>query len=171
MNLNPLTQINPITIVSTMVIFLVTYFALKKLYVDKYVEFIETRTREVSDGRAAGLEAEAITVKAKADAEEILRGARSEADDIAAQTRTDAYELREEHRLAAAGEAEKIVAGGRERLQTIKDKEQVLLETELVDCVWRVVSKLDGKIERTTVAAVVRRNIAATESKAGPVNG
>jgi F0F1-type ATP synthase membrane subunit b/b' len=170
MNLNPLTQINAITIVSIIVIFTVTYFALKIIYVDKYVDFMEARSQKISEGRGAGLEAEAKIVKAKADAEEILRCARSEADDIAAQSRTEVYELREQRRIAATAKAEKLVDGGRGRLDKLKDKERALLESELAVCVWRVVSKLDGNIKQDSVEAVVRRNMAPTDVKAGGIN-
>lgn len=171
MNLNPLTQLNAITITSIVVIFSMTFFALKKIYIDKYVDFMEARVQDVSEGKAAGLEAETIIVAAKAEAEEILRDARKEADDIAAQTRTDGYDLREERRIAAMTEAEKLVAAGRDRLSKVKEKERALLESELVVCVWRVVSKLDGKIDRETVEAVVKRNLASTDKEAGALNG
>jgi F0F1-type ATP synthase membrane subunit b/b' len=171
MNLNPLTQLNAITIVSIIVIFTMTYFALKRLYVDKYVDFMEARALEVSEGRAAGLEAEAIIVKAKAEAEEILRCARTEADDIAAQTRADSYDLREQRRFTAMDEAEKIVAKGRGSLTDMKNKERALLESELVTTVWRIVSKLDGAIDRCIVEDVVRRNMDGADEEADFING
>ncbi|MFA5866742.1 MAG: ATP synthase F0 subunit B [Actinomycetota bacterium] len=169
--MNPLTQLNAITIVSIIVIFSITYFAMKRIYFDRYVDFMEARAAKISKGRAAGLEAESIVVKATAEAEEIVRCARVEADDIAAQTRTDIYELRERRRIAATTEAEKIVDDGRGRLEAVRDKERDLLEKELVANVWRIVSKLDGEIKRDTVEAVVRRNIAVVGAKAGGVNG
>ncbi len=171
MNLNPLTQLNAITIVSIIVIFSITFFALKRIYFDRYVDFMEARAAKISVGRAAGLEAESIIVKATAEAEEIVRCARKEADEIVAQTKTEVYEVRERSRMAATAKAEKIVAAGRGRLQEVRDKENDLLENELVANVWRIVAKLDGEIKREAVEAVVRRNIAVVDTKEGALNG
>lgn len=171
MNLNPLTQINPVTMTAIVVIFIATYFALKKIYFDKYVDFIESRDSEISKGRAAGLEAEAITVKAKTEAEEISRNAQVKIDEITTQNRSAIYEAREEIRLKAAGEAEAIIEKGRVTLPDLKAEERAKMQRELGVCIWQVVRKLDKDIELKTVEDLVRRNIGEFDREAGGVNG
>ena len=90
LNLNPLTQIDPIVIVATIVIFVATYFALRRVFIAPYLAVMEQRERlfesadEMLDHadeaeRQAAENAEAAVAAAAAATEELRKNSEESA--------------------------------------------------------------------------------------------
>ena len=72
LNLNPLSQIDPVVIVAVALIVIVTYLLLRRLYVLPYLEVMESREELFSSARRLSAEAAEVTRESELRAEAVL---------------------------------------------------------------------------------------------------
>ena len=163
LNLNPISQIDPIVIVVVALIVVVTYLLLRRVYVLPYLEVMETREEHFSIarqqldqaaeiGRTSDLEAEAILAEAAASSEEIRN---------AASARADAY--RKERLVEASLRASESLESGRAELSAVRERELASVRDQAVECVAAACDQLLGDTDAEAVESAVVRLM---ESKA-----
>ncbi|MFZ3063237.1 MAG: ATP synthase F0 subunit B [Actinomycetota bacterium] len=164
MPLNPLAQINLITIVALMAIFVATYFILRKIFFLPIIEVMEKRTKKIGAARARYVEAWAVKSNAQREAERILAEAGEEAEHITEEAKEEITRVREAKVAQANAEADGILAKGREEIVRLKESEQAKLREDLFSCVNQTLTKLVGKVDERTVHSMVNKVLAAREA-------
>lgn len=160
LNLNPLTQIDPIVIVAIIVVFIATYFALRHFFVYPYLAVMEERERlfDVADdtldradevARLAAQNAEATVATAAAHAEELREGARQAAEEYRRQ-RVD----------AATQEASALLESERAKIAAARAEQADKLREQARDCVGLACDRMLGRHDSEAVEAAVDRLMA-----------
>jgi F-type H+-transporting ATPase subunit b len=160
MNLNPLTQIEPVTIGATVLIFAATYRVMRTSVFLPIVNAMEDRQERIDAGRRAAEEAEQLVCAAEAEAAERLKLAHLEGDRLVQAAREKAERAREERAAAAEAEAVRILEAGRAKITAAREHEVAALRAQALDCVGLACSKLLVPIEDKTVEAIVDTAIA-----------
>jgi F0F1-type ATP synthase membrane subunit b/b' len=142
LNLNPLSQIDPVVIVVVALIVMVTYLLLKRVYVQPYLEVMESREELFSSARRLSAEAANVTRESELLAEAVLCEAAATAEDLrsTAQARADAYR---KDRLA--------------ELQAARVRELASVQTQAIECVAAACEQLLGGADSETVESTVVR--------------
>lgn len=163
MALNPLAQINLITIISLIALFIVTYFVLKRVFFDPYITVMEKRSKKIEKSRDILLEAWALKENAQREAERIMAEAREETEHITKEAKEEMARIREAKVAQANAEADKILAKGREEILRLKESEQTKLREDLFSCVSQTLAKLVGKVDERTVQSMANKALTARE--------
>jgi F0F1-type ATP synthase membrane subunit b/b' len=157
MNLNPMTQIDPVVIVGIMLIVSVTYLLLRRVFVLPYLHVMEERERMFEAADARHDEADASVRTAKENAERLIADAAAQAEKL----RTDATERADAYRTqrlgAATAGASSVLEKGRELIASDRARELEGLRTEACECVGLACQRLLGKADDTAVASAVDR--------------
>ena len=160
MNLNPMTQIDPVVIVAMVLIVSVTFVLLRRFFVLPYLRVLEERERlfETSDDRLD--EADSCVQAAEVAAEEAVAMAATEAEKI----RADAQEAADAYRTkclgAATAEATRTLEDGREAIAADRTEELGRLRDQTCECVRLACERLLGRADDDAVAAAVDRALA-----------
>lgn len=159
-NLNPLTQIEPIVIVAIIVIFIATYFALRRFFVFPYLAVMEERERLFEDADECRRRAEEIERSARQDAQHALDEAASAAEELnsASRLRSDAYQR--QCLSEATAQASKLLEEGRLKIAAARAKESDGLREQVQDCVGIACSRLLGEVDSDAVGSAVERAMA-----------
>lgn len=160
MELNPLKQVDGVTIGSVVVIFTATSFVLRKTFLVPLVEVMEKRNARIKESEEKLKEAERIAAEAERQAEEIIARAKEEADATVKETRAEAEQLVQAQVEAAKEEGERFLEEGRTEIIATQESEQAKLRKEALDCVNAACDKLFGKVEPAVVESVVDKLIA-----------
>jgi len=157
LNLNPLSQIDPIVIVVVALIVAVTYLLLKRVFVLPYLEVMEAREDLFSTARRQSSEAAKVTRESELRAEQVLSEAAASAEELrsAAQARADAY--RKEHLADASRCASKSLESGRAELRAVRERELASVQAQAVECVAAACEQLLGGADAETVQSTVVR--------------
>lgn len=157
MNLNPISQLDPLVIVAAAAIFLLTFFALRKVFVLPYVEVMEARESLCDEAEYCVTEAETVQRDADLEAEAILR----EAAQTAERVRTEAAQAVEQYRRAVVESAQHTASqrleAGRLEIAAYKDAQLAAVGEQAVSCVGLACHQLLGDGEEPAVAATVGR--------------
>jgi F0F1-type ATP synthase membrane subunit b/b' len=157
MTLNPLEQLNLITMAAMAAIFLVTLFLLKRVIFLPLIAVMEKRERRLERSRLAEQEASALLGKARAEAERILTEAADQASRLSGAVEGDLMRIREEKCALASAEAEKILATGRGEVLSLAEEEQAKLAPSLLTCSRQALVKLIGEVDEDTLRFMVDR--------------
>jgi F0F1-type ATP synthase membrane subunit b/b' len=162
-NLNPISQIDPIVIVVVALIVVVTYLLLRRVYVLPYLEVMETREGRFSVARQQSAQAAEVRRSSDLQAEAILAEAAASSEDIrnAAAARADAY--RRELLAEASQRASQSLESGRAELRSVRERELATVQTQAVECVTAACEQLLGGADAEAVESTVVRLM---ESKA-----
>ncbi len=160
MELNPLKQINPVVVVSVIVIFTCTYYILRKIFFLPLIEVMEKRHERIEGSKVKLIEAQKIVGRAEKEASATVAGARENADSISRDMRERVEEVRKERIDAAKKEADEFLETGRKEILMSKEAEQAKLRKEAVECVGLACDKLLGKVETNTVETVIDKLMA-----------
>ncbi len=87
MNLNPLEQLNLITMAAMAAIFLMTFFVLRKLFFIPLIEVMEKRAEKIERARTRYEEAGALLEKAREETREIAAQAAGTAERLAEEVK------------------------------------------------------------------------------------
>jgi F0F1-type ATP synthase membrane subunit b/b' len=157
LNLNPLSQIDPVVIVAVILIFTVTYFLLRRVFVAPYVAVMDERDDlfDVADARFA--DAEATDRKADFDAERTLAEAAAAAEQIRAEARERADSYRRGRLTAATQSASSTLETGRAEISAQREESMARLRDEAIDCVGVACDQLLGTSDREATEAAVDR--------------
>jgi len=159
-NLNPLTQIDPIIIVATIVIFLATYFALRRLFIFPYLAVMEERERLFEDADERRYSAGEIERSARQDAQHALDEAARAAEELNAASRVRCDSYQRQCLSEATAQASKILEAGRIEIAAARAKESDGLRDQVQDCVGVACSRLLGDVDSDAVGSAVERAMA-----------
>ena len=154
MTLDPLAQINLVAIVAMVVIFLVTWTLLRRIFFLPLIQVMERRAARIETARTRKAEAEAQLSKARAEAERMVAAAADEATAL----RSGA--------LARAGaEAEAILTQGNAEILALKQAQETRLAEELRACVTQTLARMIASVDETAVRYLVNRVLTAQEAR------
>lgn len=160
MELNPFNQIDPFVIVSVIVIFTLTGFALRRWFFLPYIEVMEERAQKLAAADAVVAEAERIVAEAEPAAAETVSKAREKADLLLREAREGTETYRRETVDAAMAEVATLLEEGRARIAEARDNELASLRAEAVECVDLACSKLMGPVEPEAIGVAVDKLLA-----------
>jgi F0F1-type ATP synthase membrane subunit b/b' len=160
MVLNPLAQINFITIGVLAVIFLVTFFLLRWIFFFPVIEVMEKRAASIETARTKKGEAESLFSSAQLKAEEIFAEARTEAERIADVAKEEVIKMRGAKIAQANAEADAILSKGSDEVLALKQSEEAKLKEELWVCVNQTLTKMIGPVDEKKVRFMVNKVLA-----------
>ena len=161
MNLNPLEQMNLITMAAMAAIFLVTFLILKKMFFTPLIGIMEKRAGKLESSRARYREADALLDQAQGEAARIAAEAGVTAERFSEDVKKELAGIRESKRALANGEAEKILASGREEVALLRKTEQARLKEHLLACSKQTLAKMIPTVDEDALRLVVNRVLAA----------
>ena len=161
MNLNPLEQLNLITMTAMAAIFLVTFFVLKKVLFTPLIDVMEKRAGKLERSRARYQEADALIEQARKEAAGIAAEAAETAARFSEDVRRELAGIRESKRAEANAEAEKILASGRAEAAGLKGTEQARLKEHLLTCSKQTLVKMITTVDEEALRLVVNRVLTA----------
>jgi F0F1-type ATP synthase membrane subunit b/b' len=161
MDLNPLEQLNLITMVAIASIFLVTFIILRKVFFLPLIEVMETREAKLERSRARYQESSALLEKAKEEAKGIAAEAAGAAEHLFYEARGEVAKLREAKRAQASAEAEIIITRGRDEVARLREAERARLKEHLVTCSKQTLFKMLHEVDEEALRSIVDRVLAA----------
>jgi F0F1-type ATP synthase membrane subunit b/b' len=165
MVLDPLGQINLVTIGAILVIFLMTLLGLRRICLVPLIEVMERRDARIEAARARKAEADELLARAEQEAAQVLSRAKEEADQLVAKLAEETAALRNARLARAAAEVESILAAGRDELAALRRTEDARLAAELCTSVTGTLTRMIGPVEATTVRFLVARTLAREEAR------
>lgn len=164
MGLNPIQQLNAVTILGMIAVFWVTFVALKAIFFNPILDVVVARREKIAASRAKLCEADEVVQAARAEAEVILAEVDEQAEKIARETTEDAEAQRQEKVVAAKEESDRILAEGRIQVADVRKEEEEKVRHELVGCTKiacdKLVGKVDGRLVESIVDKVMRARLA-----------
>jgi F0F1-type ATP synthase membrane subunit b/b' len=164
MGLNPLEQLNLITIVAIASIFLVTFFTLRKVFFTPLIDVMEKRAGKLERAHARYQEADALVEKAREEAKRIGAEAAETAAHLSEAVKGELTGIRESKRAQANAETEKIFARGREEIARLEETEQTRLKEQLLMCSRQTLIKMIHEVDEDSLRFVVNRVLTAREA-------
>lgn len=155
MGLNPLQQFNVVTVVGMIVVFWVTFGALKVGFFNPVLDVIMARREKLDAGKAKLEEAAQVVEAARVEAEAVLSEAGREAEKIEREATEDAESRRQQELATAKAEAERVLADGRKDVVRLRKEEEARVREELVGCTTIACEKLVGKVDGRLVGSIV----------------
>jgi len=160
MNLNPIEQIKPLTILATVGVFSATYVALRHVVLLPLVNVMEDRHERIDAGRQAGDTAQRDLAVAAAAAEARVAQAHLEADTVLQASREHAEREREKRIAQAQAEAQTILEEGRAGIIAARNAEIATLRADALDCVSLACEKLAVPLDPITAGTIMDAVIA-----------
>lgn len=157
MELNPLAQIDPITVGTTVVVFGATYWLMRKVYFDKTIAVMEARELRCRTAEESCNKAQALIREAEERAQEIEAATREEADALVTHAREEAEEQKTSLIAEARQHAEARLREGRTEVLAARELEIASLRTEAIECVGLACEKLAGTADPDVINGVVDR--------------
>ena len=157
LNLNPLSQIDPVVIVAVALIVGITYLVLRRVYVLPYLAVMEERESRFAVAREQSTTAEQILRDADLQAETLLSQAATGAEDLRTEAASRAEAYRKERIAAASLAASQLLEAGRAGLRETRDKERSSVKEQAVECVALACDQLLGTSDSEAIEATVDR--------------
>ena len=164
MSLNPLEQINLITMVAVAVIFLATSLLLRKVFFLPLIDVMEKRARKLERASAIYADADALVERSKDEAARMVAESTEEADRLSQEVKDELVRIREVSIAEANAEAQSILARGRNEAARIKAAEQDKSKEQLLACCRQTLAKMIGLVDEDTLRLVVSRVLSAREA-------
>jgi F0F1-type ATP synthase membrane subunit b/b' len=161
MNLNPLEQLNLVTMAAMAAIFLVTFFVLRTLFFTPLIDVMEKRAGRLERSRARYQEADALIEQAQEEAKRITAEAAETAARLSEEVKGDLAGIRESKCALANAKGEKILASGREEIARLKVTEQARLKDHLLTCSKQTLVKMIPTVDEEALRLVVNRVLTA----------
>lgn len=160
LNLNPLTQFDPILIVVIMVIFVATFFALSRWFIYPYLAVLEERERLFEQADEAYRQADDTESTANREAQRLLDECARQCEELRSASR-DRREAYERERLGqATTEASEILEKGRAEISAARAAESETLRKQVAECVGIACTRLLGDADSEVVETAVDRAMA-----------
>jgi F0F1-type ATP synthase membrane subunit b/b' len=161
MGLNPLEQLNLVTMAAMAAIFLVTFFILRRVLFNPLIDVMEKRAGRFERSRARYQEADALIEQAREEAKGIAAKAAEVAERFSEDVRRELAGIRESKRALVNAEAENILASGRAEAASIKVTEQSRLKDHLLTCSKQTLAKMIPTVDEEALRLVVNRVLMA----------
>ena len=163
LNLNPLTSIQPITIVLIILIFMATYFALRRVFVFPFLAVMEERERLFDDADEALAQADEIDRRAHEEADSILNEAAQYAEKCRLESKARCGDYQRQRVGEATESASGILEKGRAQIAAERAEQRERLRGQVTDCVGVACKRLLGGTESKVVDEAVDRAMARRE--------
>ncbi len=157
MNLNPLEQLNLVTMAAMAAIFLVTFVILKAVLFKPLIDVMEKRAGRLERSRARYQEADGLIKQAQEEAARIATEAAETAGRFSEDVRRELAGIRESTRARADSEAGKILVSGRSEVARLKGTERARLKDHLLTCSKQTLLKIVSTVDEETLRLVVNR--------------
>jgi F-type H+-transporting ATPase subunit b len=157
MGLNPLEQLNLITMAAIAVIFLLTFFALKKVFFTPLIDVMEKRADKLMRAHTRYREANSLLEKAREEAKRIAAEAAETAAHLSEDVKGELTRIRDSKRAQTNAETEKILASGRVEVERLKATEQGRLKEHLLICSKQTLVKIIPTVDEEALRLVVNR--------------
>jgi F0F1-type ATP synthase membrane subunit b/b' len=157
MNLNPIAQISPVVIVAAIVIVVVTYFALRRIYVAPYLDVLDARDEIFDAANADYATAEELVSAAEAQAEQLVAEAATKAEAMKAAAAESAASYRRTKVAAAQDAATSQLVQGRAEIDEVREREVARMREQACECVRLACARLVGEVDDDVVTATVDR--------------
>jgi F0F1-type ATP synthase membrane subunit b/b' len=157
MTLNPLEQINLITMGAIAVIFTLAMMALRRILLVPLITLMEQREQKLEHCRCKQQEADALLRKARGEADVILQEAAEQARKLSKTVEEELLKIRDERCAEATATAEGILGSGREDVLQLRQAEQAKLKTQVEVCCRNVLAKMISQVDEDTLRVVVSR--------------
>jgi len=161
MNLNPLEQLNLVTMAAMAAIFLVTFFVLRTVFFNPLIDVMEKRAGRLESSRARYQEGDALIEQAREEAARIAAEAAETAERFSEDVRRELAGIRESKRAQANAEAGKILVSGRAEVARLKGTEQARLKDHLLTCSKQTLVKMIPTVDEEALRLVVNRVLTA----------
>jgi F0F1-type ATP synthase membrane subunit b/b' len=161
MNLNPLEQLNLITMAAIAAIFLVTFFVLKTMFFNPLIDVMEKRADKLKRSRARYREADVLIEQAREEAARIAAEAAETAERFSEDIRREFAGIQESKRILAGAEADKILTSGRTEVERLKGSEQAQLKEHLLTCSKQTLVKMIATVDEEALRLMVNRVLTA----------
>jgi F0F1-type ATP synthase membrane subunit b/b' len=162
LNLNPLSQsqIDPLVMIAIVVIFIATYFALRRVFVFPYLAVMEERERLFEHSDETLDRADELERQAAENAENAVAQAAAAAEELRARAKESAEQYRRQRVEAATQEASVLLESGRAEIASARADQADKLRERALDCVGLACDRLLGQHDEETVEAAVDRLMA-----------
>jgi len=160
LNLNPISQIDPLVIVAVMLIMLGTYFVLRRVFVMPYLRVMDERQQLFAVADSQHLQAEDVVRQADYESERALAEAAQAAEQLRAEARERSEAYHRERVEQATATASERLERGRADIATEKSIEVEALRSQAIDCVDLACGQLLGGATDEVVQASVDRLLA-----------
>jgi F0F1-type ATP synthase membrane subunit b/b' len=160
MQLNPLAQINPLVIVTVGVIFVATYFVLRKVFFSPVIDVMERRFEHVQEAKTMRERAAEVGRTSEHDAEDALAAAGAKVEAILDRSREEAGRARQARLGAVREETDRLLEAGRSDIMEAREAELAKLREETTVCVTIACDKLLHGADPHVVSSVVDRLVA-----------
>ncbi len=157
MGLNPLEQLNLMTMAAMAAIFLATFIILRKVFFIPLIAAMEKRAEKIERARARYGEADALIERTREEAEHITADATRTAERLAEEAKGEIVRVRDAKRSQASSEADNILARGREEVARLKEAEQARLKEELLVCSKQTLVKIIHEVDEDALRLVISR--------------
>ncbi len=157
MGLNPLEQLNLMTMAAMAAIFLAAFIVLRKIFFIPLITVMEKRDEKIERARARYGEAEALIKKAREEAGHITAEATETAERLAEEAKGEIVRVRDAKRAQAGSEADAILSRGREEVTRLKEAEQARLKEQLLACSRQTLVKIIHEVDDDALRLVVSR--------------
>jgi F-type H+-transporting ATPase subunit b len=164
MSLDPLAQLNVLTIGAIVLISVATLLLLRR-YLVPLIEVMERRAAKLAAARAERAEAEQLLAAAQQKVDQALASARQQAERLAATTQEELGRLRTERLARASADAEAILARGRQDAADERHAETTRLSAEVCSCAVGTLAQLVGRVDEAAVRLMAQRVLAAQETR------
>jgi F-type H+-transporting ATPase subunit b len=164
MVLDPLAQINLITVAATIIIFIVTLAALRRVVFLPVIRVMELRAARIENARRDKAQAQARLEEGRREADQILAAANAEAAQILDAARAECAAIRRNRMQQATAEADAILAAGRVQAADLRQSELARLEEELTTCAGQTLARMIGTVDATALRFTVKRVLATRET-------
>lgn len=156
-DLNPLSagQLSLVTMAVVAVIFLATYFGLRKFFVLPLLAVMRERGRMVEAARDDQNEAARVLESANTDAASTLADARAKADTLLAEAREESLEAKREQIAAATRQASQRLEAGRAEIAQAREKSMAMMRDQAIECVGIACDELLGSAEQPSISDAV----------------
>lgn len=160
MELNPLSQINPITIVAVLAVFVIAHFVMKRTFFAPVIAVMEERSERLEAAARKRDEAAELSRTADEDAESILARGRERAERVMASVRDRTQTARAERLDGARSESAAYMEQGRLAIAQEREAELTRLRQEAASCVSLACDRLLGGVDDHKIESVVDRLVA-----------
>ncbi len=160
MNLDPLEQLNWITMASMAVIFLASLLVLRKMLFAPLIEVMERRAAKAEKARARYEEMALLREDAEKEARRITEEAAGTAGRLSDEVKAELAKVREARRAKAGAEAEDILLHGREDVARLRRTEQARLKEHLMTFSRQTLAKMISDVNEEALELIVNRVLA-----------
>lgn len=154
-NLNPISQLDLVTMAVVAVIFMATYFGLRRFFVMPLLAVMRERGGMVEVARADQDEAARLLETANADAESMLAEAREKADTLLAEAREGSLEAKREQIARATRQASERLEAGRADIAKARERSMAMMRGQAIECVGIACGQLHVESDDRSIAEAV----------------